>query len=240
MRQYEREKKIRGDKFNYKDLKKVYTIVIMEKSSKEFKKFPDNYIHRGEWKFDTNLRLNLLQEYYFIPLDIFLRLEDNKKKETIGKELEAWLYFIGSDKPEHIWKVIQSYPKFEELYRDIGYFRYHPEEAIGMFSEALRIMDENTVKYMIEEMAQEIEKQAQEKKEMAQEIKEKDNKLEEKDDIIKEKDNKLEEKDDIIKEKDNKLEEKDRVIEELEREIEELARKKEELDKKKKEQNRAG
>lgn len=224
MRQYEREKKIRGDKFNYKDLKKVYTIVIMEKSSKEFKKHPDNYIHRGEWKFDTNLRLNLLQEYYFIPLDIFLRLEDNKKKETIGKELEAWLYFIGSDKPEHIWKVIQSYPKFEELYRDIGYFRYHPEEAIGMFSEALRIMDENTVKYMIEEMAQEI-------KEMAQEIKEKDSKLEEKDDIIKEKDNKLEEKDDTIKEivqekkeMAQEIKEKDNKIEKLIRQMEEMRR----------------
>ena len=95
----------------------------MENSSAEFKAFPDSYIHRGEWKFDTGLKMNLLQEFYFIPLDIFLETKDNKSKNTIRNELEAWLYFIGSDKPEHICKVLQRYPKFEELYRDIEYFR---------------------------------------------------------------------------------------------------------------------
>lgn len=29
--------------------------------------------------------------------------------------------------------------------------RQRPEEVLGMFSEALQILDENTVKYMIEE-----------------------------------------------------------------------------------------
>lgn len=35
--------------------------------------------------------------------------------------------------------------------------RHRPEEVLGMFSEALRILDENTVKYMIEELQKELE-----------------------------------------------------------------------------------
>jgi len=188
MRQYEREKSRSGDRFSYRDLKKVYTIVIMEKSSEEFKGFPEAYIHRGEWVFDSGLKMNLLQEFYFIPLDIFLAAEDNKNKKTIGNELEAWLYFIGSDRPEHIYKVLKCYPKFEELYRDVEYFRYHPEEGINMFSEALRIMDENTASYMIEEKERKIKEMNQEieelRKEKNQEIKEKDREIKEKDQEI--------------------------------------------------------
>ena len=157
MRQYEREKNRRGEKFTYKDMKKVYTIVLVEKSSKEFQQFPDKYIHRGGWKFDTGIQLDLLQEVYFISLDIFLHIQDNKNEDESMSELEAWLYFLGSDKPEHIQKVVNNYPRFEEMYREIVQFRYSPEEAIGMFSEALKVLDENTVKYMIEEMKQELE-----------------------------------------------------------------------------------
>lgn len=205
MRQYEREKNLRGDKFNYRDLKKVYTIVIMENSSKEFKMCPDSYIHRGEWKFDTNLRLNLLQEFYFIPLDIFLELEDNKDNEVLGKELEAWLYFIGSDRPEHICKVIQSFPKFEEIYRDIEYFRYHPKEAVGMFSEALRIMDENTVKYMIDEQAQTIKELTQRIDEQAQRIDEQAQRIDEQAQTINEQAQIIREQADQIEERDKRI-----------------------------------
>ncbi len=161
-----------------------FCIVIMENSSAEFKAFPDSYIHRGEWKFDTGLKMNLLQEFYFIPLDIFLETKDNKSKNTIRNELEAWLYFIGSDKPEHICKVLQRYPKFEELYRDIEYFRYHPEEAINMFSEALRIMDENTATYMIAEKERMIREKETTLKEMDSELMQKESELKQRDLLI--------------------------------------------------------
>ena len=82
------------------------------------------------------------------------------------------MYFIGSDKPEDIQKVLDNYPKFEEIYREIVAFRYHPEEAISMFSETLKVLDENTVKYMVEEMKQELE-------EKDREIQEKNRKIEE-------------------------------------------------------------
>ena len=35
--------------------------------------------------------------------------------------------------------------------------RQKPEEVLGMFSEALKILDQNTVKYMIEELQKELE-----------------------------------------------------------------------------------
>ena len=53
-----------------------------------------------------------------------------------------------------------------------------------MFSEALRILDENTVKYMIEEMQQEINEKSQELEEKGRELEEKNKQLEIKDNII--------------------------------------------------------
>ena len=207
MRQYERVRNRKGKDFSYKDLKKVYTIVIMEKSSRELRHLPDKYIHRGKWKFDTGLEIELLQEFIFVSLDNFLGMKHNENIEVLD-ELDAWLYFLGSDRPEDIQKVILSHPKFEQMYEEIKYFRYHPEEAIHMFSEALRILDENTVKYMIEELEQELDKKEEE-------LEEKDKKLEEKDRKLEEKDKKLEEKEKKLEEKEKKLEEKDKEIEKL-------------------------
>ena len=107
-------------------------------------------------------------------------MKDNENIEALD-ELDAWLYFLGSDKPRDIQRVISSHPKFEQMYEEINYFRYHPEEAIRMFSEALKILDENTVKYMIEELEQEIEERDQKLEEIDKKLEEKDKKLEEKD-----------------------------------------------------------
>ena len=48
--------------------------------------------------------------------------------------------------------MVKARPDFISLYRDIAEYRKKPEEVIGMFSEALRIMDRNTTKYMIDDM----------------------------------------------------------------------------------------
>ena len=129
------------------------------------------------------MKLNLLAEFYFIPLDIFFHIEDNKKEETKMSELEAWLYFIGSDKPKDVERVLAADPKFEEMYREVVNFRLHPEEAIGMFSKALKELDENTVTYMIEDLKQELEElrraREQEMEAKAKEMEEKNKKLEE-------------------------------------------------------------
>ena len=51
-------------------------------------------------------KMNLL-----VPLDIFLKLPHNEINR-----LEAWLYFIASDKMEDIKKVCDASPEFCELY----------------------------------------------------------------------------------------------------------------------------
>ena len=160
LRQYKRVKGENGKKFSYKDIKKVYTIVFFEKSTPEFHKFPDIYLHHMKQRSDTGLRLNLLQEYVFIALDIFRQTLDNKNKE-ITDELEAWLTFLCIDDPDTILKLIQSYPEFEHLYLEIYRLCLNLERMIEMFSKELAKLDKNTVQYMIDEMQDTIDTQSQ-------------------------------------------------------------------------------
>ena len=158
MRQLARERvkaKEQKKEFQYKNLKKVYTIVLMEKSPSDYWEYPEQYIHHGKQSFNTGLKLDLLQEYYMIPLDIFKEISHNKLNK-----LEAWLYFIGSDSPKDICRVVEAFPEFRELYEEILMLRYRTKELVDMFDvirEALRAADEGTVKYMIEEQRKEIE-----------------------------------------------------------------------------------
>ena len=153
--------------------------MLMEESAKEVKEMEDRYLHRGGIEFDTGLKMEFLQEFYIIALDNFFKIKDNKDDTKKMSELEAWLYFIGSDKPEHILRVVEQYPWFAELYEDIAYFRQNPEEGIRMFSDALREMDENTVKLMIDDMKEEAERRRKELEESQKELEESQKELEE-------------------------------------------------------------
>lgn len=94
LRQYKRARGIKGKRFSYRDIKQVYTIVLFEKSPAEFQKFSNNYIHRFMQKSDTGVNINLLQEYLFIPLDIFKKNQQNENRSVkIENRLEAWLAF---------------------------------------------------------------------------------------------------------------------------------------------------
>ena len=114
--------------------------------------------------------MDLLQEYFLIPLDIFRKTTHNE----ISK-LEAWLYFLSSDKPEDILKVVGKYPEFRELYQDLIVFRYQPKELIDMYRKALREEDASDIKYMVEEQQREIE----ELKEMNESLQETNESLQE-------------------------------------------------------------
>ncbi len=73
-------------------------------------------------------------------------------------KLEAWLTFIGSDRPDDILEVVRCYPEFRELYQEVFEFRYQKRELIEMYSKALSILDANTVEYMVEQQKKEIRK----------------------------------------------------------------------------------
>ena len=99
----------------------------------------------------------MLQEYIFITLDIFQILMQNR---TIQNDLESWLMFLSTDDPQCIMDLIQAYPYFQELYNDIYTICCNTERVMEMFSEELKILDDNTVQYMIDVMQEKIDSQA--------------------------------------------------------------------------------
>ena len=176
MRQYvqvREEKRREHKKFSYKNIKEVYTIVLMMESTEEFHKFPDDYLHYFQQTSNTGLKLDLLQNYLLIPLDIFQKKIQNRDRsdhklpaaspqeegacwEGPAGKLEAWLTFISSDRPGDILRVLNTYPEFRELYKEVFEFRYQKKELISMYSEALRILDANTIEYMAEQQRKQI------------------------------------------------------------------------------------
>lgn len=117
--------------------------------------------------------MELLQEYIFIALDIFQEITHN-----IDKELDAWLYFLSSDKPEDMIRVTEAYPAFRELYMEIAEFQRKPEELIAMYNETLALYDKNTVELMIEEQQEEIRRLEEEAQKREEELRAKDDELE--------------------------------------------------------------
>ncbi len=104
--------------------------------------------------------MNLLQEYYYIPLDIFKKIQHNK--DTIDGKLEAWLVFLAFDEPEMIEKLILEYPEFRKMYEEIYEMCRNMEKVMELHSKELREMDRNTVLYMIEDMKEQLARQKEE------------------------------------------------------------------------------
>ena len=104
--------------------------------------------------FRRYIQIDLLQEFVMIPLDIFRAQMHYKPIET---PLEAWLTFLGEDKPERVIELITACPEFKEMYATLYEMCRNTERVMRMFSEELRILDRNTVKYMIEEQQKEID-----------------------------------------------------------------------------------
>ena len=140
----------------YKKMQNVYTIVIMQKSSAEFHRHPEAYIHHGKQVFDTGLDLPLLQEYIFVPLDLFREKLHNKNIET---ELEAWLGFLAFDDLERIWEISHFDPVFEEMYHDLSEYRRDAGEVLGVFSEILYEMDVEAAQYQSNEAKKQLKEQ---------------------------------------------------------------------------------
>lgn len=129
---------------------------MLEKSGPAFHKFPDRYLHHMKQKSDTGLEIELLQEYLFLPLDIF---QESLQNEGIKNDLDAWLAFLSTDDPEWIEKLIQNYPEFKPLYTDIYELCRNTEKVMELYSKELSLLDKNTVQLMIDEMQETIDGQ---------------------------------------------------------------------------------
>ena len=156
LRQYKRIRLELGKAFTYKEIQKVYTIVLFEKSSAAFHKFSDEiYIHHFEQKSDTGMEMDLLQEYTFICLDIFGDIIQNEDRK-IENRLEEWLVFLSQDDPDMIIKLLNQNADFQEIYEEVYTICLNMERMMEMFSKELAILDRNTVKLMIDEMEEEV------------------------------------------------------------------------------------
>ena len=235
MRQYLRVKGERGKKFSYRDIKKVYTVVLLEKSSEDFRTVPEAWIHKSRQKSDTGIELELLQEYVFIALDMFRKVSDNKRT---GSELEAWMQMLSSGNPAVHAQIADKSLIFKGIYEEIEAFRQDIGGVLNMFSDALRILDRNTVQLMIDEMQDELEVTKEElegtreelegaKEELEgtkEELEEAKGKVEElagqigeQADQIKRQFSEMEEQAKALEEKQDELEKKDNRIKELEK-----------------------
>ena len=185
--------------FNYQSIRPVHVIVIMNSSTRKFREFEKNYIHRTAdfMEFDTGLKERAIQKFIFVSLDIFRRIRDNNGRAGMT-ELEAWMSFLASDRPEDITRLIDEYPEFEEMYQEINQFRRKPEEMMSMISEAIRILDEGDAKLQIELLHEELEQMQ---------------------DLLRKKEYDLK---NVVKEKDDAIKEMESQIKELTKQIEQM------------------
>ena len=122
------------------------------------------------------MKINLLQEFVFVALDIY---KQNHQNKSIKKRLEGWLTFLSSDEPEDIIALIEKYPDFKTMYEQVYEICQNIEQVMGMFSKELYELDRNTVRYMIDELKEENQRQKEKIEQMEAELREALKKLEE-------------------------------------------------------------
>ena len=203
LRQYKRVRSKKRKKFSYRDIKSVYNIVLFESSPEEFHEFPDVYIHRSEQKSDTGIKVELLQKYVFIPIDIFKKRQHNK---GITGKLDAWLMFFCGEKPEEIVRLIEAYPQFKPMYEEAYEMCRNMEDIMGLFSKELRELDRNTVQLMIDEMQEKLEQKREELKHKSEELEYKEEQLKHKKEELEYKSEELEHKKEELEQKREELE----------------------------------
>lgn len=74
------------------------------------------------------------------------------QNKAISTLREAWLTFLCESRPERLAELFQAFPQFVAIYETLYSMDKDMVRAMGFFSKELRIMDQNTVQYMIDEM----------------------------------------------------------------------------------------
>ena len=189
--------------FSYKDMKNVHTIVLFENSNSNLinSDNPELYFHVGTTTFNTHINFPLLQKYHMISLDTFRKYrysdiikgnidikkcdydEDVYEKPLTDQMLRDRLAFLSLFVTETVDEAIaiqNIFPELSEIFNEMNEYLARPEEVLGMFSEALRILNHNTAVLMVDEYRkkyQEMEKNL--KKEMKEKMQERESNLKE-------------------------------------------------------------
>ena len=211
LRQYSRVKGEKGKAFTYKDMRPVYTIIFFEKSLPEFKTpvLGGKYLHFGKTVFDTGLELELLQRFYLISLDVF---SENKYPMDKNNRVTAWLSLLATRNVDDLTEILAVYPWLEAIYQDMASYLHKPEEVLTMFSDALKILDHNTVQYMIDEMQNTIDDQKAQLSDMHSQLDDKNSQLADKDSQLTDMHSQLADKDSQLTDMHSQLADKDSQI----------------------------
>ena len=169
-----------SSKPSYKDMKKVHTIILFEDSNKNLISDMDKslYFHVGKTKFNTGIKIELLQDFVLVSLDTFrkYRYSDIKEgrteitdydydssqyndelvSEKMKRDRLKFLSLFVAETPQEIDRLVEIFPDLESVRRDINEYLERPGEVLSMFSEALRILDRNTAELMVDRMKDEI------------------------------------------------------------------------------------
>ena len=169
-----------SSKPSYKDMRKVHTIILFEDSNKSLTSDMGKslYFHVGKTKFNTGIKLELLQDFVLVSLDTFkkYRYSDIKEgrteitdydydssqyndelvSEKMKRDRLKFLSLFVAETPQEIDRLVEIFPDLESVRRDINEYLERPGEVLSMFSEALRILDRNTAELMVDRMKDEI------------------------------------------------------------------------------------
>ena len=108
-----------------------------------------------------------------------------------NNQLEAWLTFLCEDDPELMLELIEAYPEFEVLYREVYEMCLDMERMMRIFSKELEELDKNTVQYMIDEMQDTIDAQKEQLNQKDEQLSQKDKQLSQKDEQLSQKDEQI-------------------------------------------------
>ena len=227
-----------SSKPSYKDMRPVHTIILFDNSSSSLISEVDKalYFHVGKTKFNTGIKIKLLQDYVLVSLDTFKkyrysdirkgrievtkydydRTQYSEKQVTEKMKLDRLKYMslFVAETPEEIERLIEIFPDLESVRQDINEYLERPREVLNMFSEALRILDRNTAELMVDRMKDEMD-----------ELKLQKGKLEAQNGELEAQNGELEAQNEALKasfkEKDAAIEAKDAEIERLKKLLEE-------------------
>ena len=76
-----------------------------------------------------------------------------------NNRVTAWLSLLATRNVDDLTEILAVYPWLEAIYQDMASYLHKPEEVLTMFSDALKILDHNTVQYMIDELQNTIDDQ---------------------------------------------------------------------------------
>lgn len=202
---------------SYKDMRKVHTIILFEDSNKSLISDMDKelYFHVGKTRFNTGIKIELLQDFVLVSLDTFKKYRysdiregrikitdydydssqyDEPVSEKMKQDRLKYLSLFVAETPQEIERLIEIFPDLESVRRDINEYLERPGEVLSMFSEALRILDRNTAELMVDRMKDEMEALQVQKDELTGEI-----------DELKEQNNELSGKNNELSVKNNDL-----------------------------------